>query len=224
MPVRYLQCWGPMVLERAASFSPSRVSLRERAKFVVNDTALSGCSPRVRCFNGVALVPEARRNMFPTLSVRENLLIGLAMTARSERAAVQDSLFELFPILRDRLATRAGMLSGGEQQMLAIAIALGRKPRLLILDEPTQGLAPSIFDILEQVLSHARRLSLGILLAEQNLAFASRVADRFVILSHGKIASSGDRQDLLDEEAVAAAYLGISPTETILSDTPQRKT
>ena len=172
--------------------------------------ALQSLGPHRRAASGLSLVPEARRNIFPTMSVAENLDIGLRLSRPEARGKIRDSLLELWPILRERARTAAGLLSGGEQQMLAIAVALGRAPDLLMLDEPSQGLAPAVFDALEHALDVLRGRGLAVLLAEQNLAFAARVADRFVVLSQGRIVGSGDREALQRHDAMAALYFGVA--------------
>jgi branched-chain amino acid transport system ATP-binding protein len=161
-----------------------------------------------RASQGLAFVPEARRNIFRVLSIAENLEIGLQLTEPAHRAETLEFICELFPILRDRMSVPAGMLSGGEQQMLAIGVALGRRPRVLILDEPTQGLAPAIFDVLEAAMVRLRDLGVAVVLAEQNLSFAARVADRYIVLSHGKVAASGEADSMLDAERMSALYFG----------------
>lgn len=173
---------------------------------IVGKTSIDGLAAHRRAKLGLAFVPEARRNLFPSLSVGENLEIGLALSAPGAREDLKQSILALFPILAQRFSTQASMLSGGEQQMLAIGVALGRAPQVLMLDEPTQGLAPAVFDVLEGAFSRLKNSGLAILLAEQNLAFASRVASRYIVLSHGRIVSSGGREDLLDHDRISAAY------------------
>lgn len=163
-----------------------------------------------RARDGLAYVPEARRNLFPSMSVRENLDIGLSLSQPSARAEILAFVHDLFPILATRESAQAQMLSGGEQQMLAIAVALGRAPRLLLLDEPSQGLAPAVFDILEAAFQRLRKRKIAVLVAEQNLAFAAQVADRYVVLSEGRIVASGDREGMGDQERIFAAFVGHS--------------
>jgi branched-chain amino acid transport system ATP-binding protein len=157
---------------------------------------------------GLAFVPEARRNMFRVLSTAENLDIGLQLIPAEQRPDTLAFICDLFPILKSRGDVPAGMLSGGEQQMLAIGIALGRRPRVLLLDEPTQGLAPAVFDVLERAMIRLRETGVGILLAEQNLHFAARVAARYIVLSHGRVVASGDAEGMHDEERMSALYFG----------------
>jgi branched-chain amino acid transport system ATP-binding protein len=121
---------------------------------------------------------------------------------------MRETLFGMFPILPKRLSQAAGMLSGGEQQMLAIAVALARRPRALLLDEPTQGLAPLILHELAAVIGGLRRMGLTLVLAEQNHRFAASLADRFLVLQSGEIVDEGAGHELRDPERIAAAMIG----------------
>ncbi|HWK68126.1 MAG TPA: ABC transporter ATP-binding protein [Rhizobiaceae bacterium] len=168
---------------------------------------LGRMSAHTRASNGIAFVPERRGNIFPTMPVAENVDVGLRLLPSGERGAQRDLIYELFPILKERGSAMAGVLSGGEQQMLAIGMALGRKPKLLILDEPSQGLAPAVFDILEDVFDRLKKSGLALLLAEQNVPFAARIADRYVVLSYGQIRSKGGKEDLRNSEELAEALM-----------------
>lgn len=161
---------------------------------------------------GVAHVPEGRR-VFSTLTVEENLRLGVHALrdrpAGAEYAASRDHCFSLFPILKERRKQLAGTLSGGEQQMLAIARALVSKPRLLLLDEPSLGLAPIVIkDIFRTIAEIRAEEGLSILLVEQNARQALSVADRAIILELGSIALSGKAADLAADGDIKAAYLG----------------
>jgi branched-chain amino acid transport system ATP-binding protein len=182
--------------------------VRSTGETRLNGSDLSHLSASRRARTGLSFVPEARRNLFLSLSVHENLEIGLGLSPASARAEIRDSVVELFPILRDRMSAPAGMLSGGEQQMLAIAVALGRRPNLLVLDEPSQGLAPAVFDTLRNAFERLKQRGIAVLLAEQNLVFATQLADRYLVLSHGHVVAEGDRSDLADQDKIFAAYLG----------------
>jgi branched-chain amino acid transport system ATP-binding protein len=165
-------------------------------------------SAPARAANGISFVPEQRGNIFSTMSVRENIDVGLRLLPVGEREAQRDFILGMFPILKEREQSMAGVLSGGEQQMLAIGLALGRNPDVLILDEPSQGLAPAVFDTLESAFSILKQRGLALLLAEQNVPFASRVADRYAILSHGQIIRRGGKDELRNPEELADAFLG----------------
>ena len=155
---------------------------------------------------GIGHVPEGRR-VFPRMSVLENLQMGAYRFGRAERADL-DRVFTLFPRLAERRNQDGGTLSGGEQQMLAIGRALMGRPRLLLLDEPSMGLAPlivaQIFDIIREI----RAQQTTILLVEQNAAQALRLADRGYVLETGEIVMAGPARELLDDPRVREAYLG----------------
>ena len=157
---------------------------------------------------GVSIVPEGGR-IFPAMTVRENLRMGAyTPRARADAEARMADVFALFPILRERLAAAAGTLSGGERQMLAIARGLMSRPRLLMLDEPSLGLAPAVVLRLYGVIRELNRQGLTILLVEQNVQHAIELAERTFVLEAGRIALSGGRE-LKDNEEVRRAYLGL---------------
>jgi len=142
---------------------------------------------------GIGYVPQGRR-VFPELSVHENLVLGLRGRGRGRQASPEpewNRVWELFPALRDRLRQRAGTLSGGEQQMLAIARALLGRPKLLLLDEPTEGLMPRLVARTEELLLELKAQGLGLLIAEQHLETALRVCDRLYVLEKGQIVWEG---------------------------------
>jgi branched-chain amino acid transport system ATP-binding protein len=165
---------------------------------------------RQRARMGLALVPEGRRNLFSPLTVEENLQLGLRLLPAAERRAMQASLHSMFPILSERPRQPAGLLSGGEQQMLAIAVAIARRPSVLLLDEPSQGLAPVILDLLVEAISALRAIGLTVVLAEQNHRFASRLADRYVVLQGGDIVGGGTGAELANHDRAADALLSRS--------------
>ncbi len=147
---------------------------------------------------GLALVPQGRE-IFPLLTVEENLRTGLGMLPRAERT-VPEGVFKLFPVLRDMLRRRGGDLSGGQQQQLAIGRALATRPRLLVLDEPTEGIQPSIIKQIGAAISQlAARGDIAILLVEQFFDFARELADRFVVMDRGEVVMQG-RPGELDED------------------------
>ena len=161
---------------------------------------LNDVPPHRRARAGLALVPQGRE-IFPRLTVLENLETGFALLAR-ELCHIPDEIFALFPILKDMLHRRGGDLSGGQQQQLAIARALVTRPRLLILDEPTEGIQPSIIKDVEQVIrALAERGNMAILLVEQYFEFARNLAAAYFLMQRGEVVVSGRRQDM-DEEAV----------------------
>jgi branched-chain amino acid transport system ATP-binding protein len=158
--------------------------------------------------SGVVQAPEGRQ-IFGSLTVRENLLLGA--TALTDRSTVDDdmsSVFDLFPVLRERIGQRAGTLSGGEQQMLAIGRALMARPRLLLLDEPSLGLAPIVVNRIFAVIRQLKEQGVTILLVEQNARKALAVADRAYVLETGLITLSGTATELARDPAVEQAYLG----------------
>ena len=158
---------------------------------------------------GLTLTPEGRR-VFAGLSVGENLRLGAA--SRKDKKAVrqtEEELFELFPILKDRLDQAAGSFSGGEQQQLAIARSLASNPQLLLLDEPSLGLAPQIVDQIFDLIVELRRRGRTILLVEQNTELSLEVSDRGYVFSNGEVALSGTAEELRSSDDVAAAYLGM---------------
>lgn len=158
---------------------------------------------------GLVHVPEGRR-LFPGLSVLSNLKLGAYL--RKDKAAItrdMESVFEQFPRLKERRVQRAGTLSGGEQQMLAIGRALMGEPKLLLMDEPSLGLAPIIVDELAPVIKRINSLGVGVILVEQNVPLALKLADRGYVLHLGKIIQEGGTKDeLRNSEAVKKAYLG----------------
>mgnify|MGYP000850453255 FL=1 len=156
---------------------------------------------------GISLVPEGRR-IFPRMSVLENLQMGAVLADKANFAVDLERMYTLFPILHERCEQRAGTLSGGEQQMLAIARGLMSRPQLLLLDEPSLGLAPLyIKKIFQTIRELNREHGMTILLVEQNAHHALRVADRSYVLQHGRIVLSGSGRELLANPEVHAAYL-----------------
>ena len=160
---------------------------------------ISALPPYERASRGIAYVPQGRE-IFPLLTVEENLQTGYAAIARPLRH-VPDEIFELFPVLKDMLSRRGGDLSGGQQQQLAIARALVTRPRLLVLDEPTEGIQPSIIKDIERVIRLlANRGDMAILLVEQYFDFARDLADLFWVLDRGEVVLQGTREDMVEED------------------------
>jgi branched-chain amino acid transport system ATP-binding protein len=156
---------------------------------------------------GIAISPEGRR-VFPQLTVTENLQMGGFFLGKSEIEAGIEHVFELFPRLRDRASQRAGTMSGGEQQMLAIGRALMSKPRLLLLDEPTLGLAPLIIAQIFEIIQTIRGEGVTVFLVEQNANRALQIADRGYVLENGRLVLEDTGANLLKNDAVRKAYLG----------------
>jgi branched-chain amino acid transport system ATP-binding protein len=169
---------------------------------------LVGVPPHQVVALGLSQAPEGRR-IFPRLSVRENLEMG-AFLVRDKTVVARrmDEAFDVFPILRDRAAQLGGTLSGGEQQMLAIARALMLEPKILLLDEPSLGLAPMIVVKIFEVIRSLRERGIAVLLVEQNARMALRTADRAYVLETGSIIREGAARDLCDDPAIREAYLG----------------
>lgn len=163
---------------------------------------------------GVAYVPEDRRP-FGSLSVEENIRVAAQASPRSDANGVSEAL-AFFPVLEERARQLAGSLSGGEQQMLVIARALVARPRLILLDEPTEGLAPGLVRSIRDGIMKTRTHGLSILLVEQNLSLALEVGDYFYVLSRGFVAFEGTSEELLAREDVIAEHLGVGRVKEAL--------
>ncbi len=161
---------------------------------------ISRASPDVRARLGIGYVPQGRE-IFPQLTVLENLQVGMLANPEKPRT-VPEEVFEYFPMLKEFLDRKGGVLSGGQQQQLAIARALVANPKLLILDEPTEGIQPSIIELIGEVLTRLKKASrMSVLLVEQYLEFALKLADRYYVMEKGAIVLSGDSAEL-DKEAI----------------------
>ena len=167
---------------------------------------ISTLPPYERARRGIACVPQGR-DIFSQLSVLENLKPGCAVLPRAERR-IPDEIFELFPVLRQMLGRRGGDLSGGQQQQLAIGRALVMRPRLLLLDEPTEGIQPSIIKDIQRVIALLRdRGDMAILLVEQYFEFARDLADRYLVMDRGAVVLTGAGAEM--EEAVVRRYIAV---------------
>lgn len=167
-----------------------------RGKVSFDGRDITRWQPHQRAAAGIAYVPQGRE-IFARLTVEENLMMGLAVLPRREAQSIRDDVFELFPVLKDMLHRRGGDLSGGQQQQLAIARAMLSKPRLIIFDEPTEGIQPSIIKDIGRVIRLLReRGDIGILLCEQYFDFARELADRFVVLSRGEVVAEGVQAEM----------------------------
>lgn len=169
---------------------------------------LGGCNIEDRVAMGLALVPE-RRELFGTMSVEENLLLGGFRSSAAERARSMDEVFVRFPRLKERRAQMAGTLSGGERQMLAMGRALMGKPRLLMLDEPSLGLAPLIVRDIFEIIRGLHKTGVSILLVEQNARAALQAADHAYVMELGEVTMQGPAAQLAADPRVIESYLGL---------------
>jgi urea transport system ATP-binding protein len=168
-------------------------------RIVWNGEDISELAAHERARRGIAFVPQGRE-IFPLLTVKENLETGFALLKRRDRR-VQDEVFELFPVLGSMLRRRGGDLSGGQQQQLAIGRALVMQPRLLVLDEPTEGIQPSIIKDIGRAIAYLRQKGqMAILLVEQYFEFARDLADRFAVMDRGQVVISGTRAEMVEAD------------------------
>ena len=178
-------------------------------KIVFSGDDISRASPHDRVERGMALVPEGRL-IFPDFSVEENLRIGaVAPRARAQAAERTEEMFTLFPRLRERQRQAGGTLSGGEQQMLALARGLMSRPRLLLLDEPSLGLAPAIAASLFGMIEGIRDRGVTVFIVEQDISSTLAISDSAYVMENGRIAVAGTGADLLQNPTVREAYLGL---------------
>ena len=170
-------------------------------KVMFGEHDITRLKPHQRAALGIAYVPQGREMIFARLSVEDNIFMGMATKPAAQSRRIKGEIFELFPVLKEMLGRRGGDLSGGQQQQLAIARALVAQPRLIIFDEPTEGIQPSIIKDIERVIRMLReRGDIGILLCEQYFDFARALADRFIVLSRGEVVASGDRAAMDGED------------------------
>jgi branched-chain amino acid transport system ATP-binding protein len=182
----------------------------KKGDILLNGKSLSGKAPDYLVRQGISLVPE-RREIFNSLTVKDNLLLGAYHRYRSEKNGViidVENVLDLFPALRGRENHPAGTLSGGLQQMLAIGRGLMARPRLLLLDEPSVGLAPLVVREIMSTLADLKKTGVTIILVEQNTAAALKVADRALVMERGSIVLSGCSREIMGDNRVQQAYLG----------------
>jgi urea transport system ATP-binding protein len=169
-------------------------------KIMFDGADITKMSPHARAARGIAYVPQGRE-IFPRLTVEENIFMGMATKPSSQAKRIKGEVFELFPVLKEMLGRRGGDLSGGQQQQLAIARAMVADPKLIILDEPTEGIQPSIIKDIERVIRMLReRGDIAIVLCEQYFDFARALADQFVVLSRGAVVRAGERAEMEGDE------------------------
>ena len=211
---------GPNGAGKTTLLSAAMGLLPSKGEITLEGERIARPSVEAMVARGVALVPE-KRELFGEMSVEDNLLLGgfsLWRKGKRDQSARMEEVFAIFPRLKERRAQMASTLSGGERQMLAIGRALMAKPRLLMLDEPSLGLAPLIVKEVLQVVASLRNHGVSVLLVEQNARAALKVADRAYVLEMGAVALSGQAKDLLGDKRIIETYLGMgnkAATETV---------
>ena len=180
-------------------------------RVIVDDLDMTGMGPHEKLRRGICLVPE-RRQIFDGLSIEDNLKLGAYLRKSSARAAIShdlDRVYELFPVLKKRRRQPAGTLSGGEQQMLALGRGIMGTPRLLMVDEPSLGLAPKTVSIVMEALARLSSDGIAILLVEQNARMAMTLATRVLVLERGKAVMNGTVAEVRESDQLRQAYLGV---------------
>ena len=178
-------------------------------KVMFNGQDVTGLAPHRFCAAGIAIVPEGRR-LFTGMTVQENLELGSYLPeAKSHRATSMEQVLALFPALKQKLQSAAGSLSGGQQQMVAIGRAMMSRPQLLLLDEPSLGLAPTVVLDMFKAIREINGRGTSVLLVEQNVSMAMEIARRAYVLEEGRIVAEGLAKDLLERPEIQKAYLGI---------------
>jgi branched-chain amino acid transport system ATP-binding protein len=182
---------------------------RTSGRIFYGEDDITRTAPEARVGGGIALCPEGRR-IFARMTVEENLRLGAGLRHQKDFDASRDYVFGLFPVLARLRSRHAGYLSGGEQQQLAVARALMGKPKLLLLDEPSLGLAPAIVSAIFELVQRLRDEGVTILLVEQNVRAALEVADRGYVLNTGRLELSGTAEELRESASIEEAYLGLA--------------
>jgi branched-chain amino acid transport system ATP-binding protein len=178
-------------------------------KITFNGTSIAGLAPHAIVELGISHIPEGRR-LFPEMSVRENLEMGAYLSrVWRQKEETLEHVYELFPILKERGGQLARTLSGGEQQMLAMGRGLMSRPKLCIIDEPSNGLAPLFVKEIFEIIQGLRKQGIAILLIEQNVRQTLEVADRAYVLENGRVSLSGEGKKLLKRKLIKKAYLGL---------------
>jgi branched-chain amino acid transport system ATP-binding protein len=207
---------GPNGAGKTTLLSAAMGLLPSRGQITVSGEPVGRPSVEAMVARGVALVPE-KRELFGEMSVEDNLLLGGFYRWRKgvrDQKARMEEVFKIFPRMQERRGQMASTLSGGERQMLAIGRALMARPRLLMLDEPSLGLAPLIVRDVLKVVSALRRHGISVLLVEQNARAALQIADRAYVLEMGAVALSGNAEDLLHDRRIIDTYLGLGTQQT----------
>ena len=186
----------------------SAIEMHKIGNIIFKGEDISKTNSVVRVKKGIAQVPEGR-GLFNILSIEDNLLMGAYLRDDKEIENDIEFIYELFPVLREKKDHYAGTLSGGQQQMLALGRALMSRPELLLLDEPSMGLAPIIVDDIFEVIENLRKKGTTIFLVEQNAYLALEISDRAYVLENGEIVMSGNSSELIDDKKVKEAYLGM---------------
>jgi branched-chain amino acid transport system ATP-binding protein len=181
--------------------------VRAEGSILFNGRQLIGLKPHRIPLLGIGYVPE-NRDIFPSLTVRQNLLLGVKGRTESQRWRMED-MFKLFPVLRTRADTPAGVMSGGEQQMLTLCRTLMGDPELIMIDEPTEGLAPKIVEQVGRLLDEIKNRGVSILLVEQKLSIALQISQRLYVVGHGKVVFEGTPKQLLDNASVRKEWLEV---------------
>jgi len=182
-------------------------------KILFNGTNIVGLPPHIVTRLGIAYLPQVN-NVFANLTVNENLLMAGYVLGKEEAKERAEAVLEVFPVLRGYLKRRAGTLSGGERQMLAMAMAMMRRPQIMLFDEPTANLAPKIaLEVLKKIVDLRANYGVTVVLAEQNAKRALEHGDRAILLVSGRVAYQGDSKELLAHEDLGKVYLGIKQTK-----------